>query len=129
MSKPDENSKKPTPQDDYTTLLTFLQQNEVKLKILLAGDERLKPLLYPFKGKRSTKTVFMSEKLQYLINEICIEKDTKIGDFVECAVIHYLVQNGYEERVAPIIEAQNKADAPAVDNNGNASVGNEGGDA
>ena len=63
-----EPSKKTIPQNDYNALLSFLQQNEDKLKILLSGDERLKPLIYPFKGKRSTKTVFISEKLQFLIN-------------------------------------------------------------
>jgi len=104
MNEPKENSKKTTtPQNDYNALLALLQQNESKLKILLAGDERLKPLVYPFKGKRGTKTIFMSEKLQYLINEVCIEKEIKIGDFVECAMIQYLVQNGYEEKVAPIL--------------------------
>ena len=97
------NDSKKTNNQPNDTFLAFLQQNENKLKILLAGDERLKPLVYPFQGKRSTKTVFMSEKLQFLMNEFCIEREIKIGDFVECAVVQYLVQNGYEEKLAPIL--------------------------
>ncbi len=66
-------------------------------------EQKTNPLLYPVKGKRATKTVFIAEKLQFLINEYCIENDLKIGDVVECAIIQYLNQNGYDEKLKSIL--------------------------
>ena len=56
------------------------------------------------KGKRSTKTVFIAEKLQCLVNEFCIEKELKIGDVIEHALIQYLNQNGYASKLEPILK-------------------------
>ena len=90
--------------EQFEALLQYLAANEDKLKILLSGEQNLKPLLYPIKGKRATKTVFIAEKLQCLINEYCIDKELKIGDLVECAVIQYLNQNGYAEKLEAILK-------------------------
>lgn len=87
----------------FDPLLSYLLENKAKLKILLSGEPKTKPLLYPLKGKRATKTVFISEKLQCLINEYCIENELKIGDIVECAIIQYLNQNGYDEKLKSIL--------------------------
>ncbi len=87
----------------FDPLLSYLLENESKLKILLSGEQKTNPLLYPVKGKRATKTVFIAEKLQFLINEYCIENDLKIGDVVECAIIQYLNQNGYDEKLKSIL--------------------------
>ena len=48
--------------EQFEPLLSYLSENENKLRILLSGDEKLTPLVYPIKGKRSTKTVFIAEK-------------------------------------------------------------------
>ena len=87
----------------FEPLLSYLSEHEEKLKILLSGEQKAHPLLYPVKGKRATKTVFIAEKLQFLINEYCIENDLKIGDVVECAIIQYLNQNGYDEKLKSIL--------------------------
>ena len=90
--------------EQFEPLLSYLAANEDKLRILLSGEPNLTPLVYPVKGKRSTKTVFIAEKLQCLINEYCIDKDLKIGDVIEYAVIQYLNQNGYAEKLEPILK-------------------------
>lgn len=94
-------------QDKNENLLNFLTDNFDKLKILLSGQKGEKPLRYQFKGKRGTKTVFMSIKLQYLINEFAIETDTKIGDIIETAMVEYLLRHGYEEKLNNIMMCQN----------------------
>lgn len=96
-----------TKQDKNQDLLTFLTDNFDKLKILLSGQKVEKPLRYQFHGKRGTKTVFMSIKLQYLINEFAIETDTKIGDVIETAMVEYLLHHGYEEKLSKIVKCQN----------------------
>ena len=85
-------------------LINYLLENVDKLKILLSGDEKVAPLVYPIKGKRSTKTVFFSEKLQCLVNEFCIEKELRIGDVMEYALIQYLNQNGYSSKIEKILK-------------------------
>ena len=90
--------------EQFEPLLSYLAENENKLRILLSGEQNITPLVYPVKGKRGTKTVFIAEKLQCLINEYCIEKELKIGDLVECAVIQYLNQNGYTEKLETILK-------------------------
>lgn len=98
-----ENKNNQMKVDQNEILLQYLLENEEKLKILLSGNKGSKPLIYPIKGKRTTKTIFMSEKLQFLMNEYCIEKEIKIGDLVECAIIQHFVQNGYEDKITPIL--------------------------
>lgn len=90
--------------EQFEALLNYLSENENKLRILLSGEESLTPLVYPVKGKRSTKTVFIAEKLQCLINEYCIDKNLKIGDVIEYALIQYLNQNGYADKLEPILK-------------------------
>ena len=90
--------------EQFETLLNYLAENENKLRILLSGEENLTPLVYPIKGKRSTKTVFIAEKLQCLINEYCIDKNQKIGDVMEYALIQYMNQNGYADKLEPILK-------------------------
>lgn len=85
-------------------LLEYVLENEEKLRILLSGDQNVSPLVYPIKGKRSTKTVFIAEKLQCLVNEFCIEKELKIGDVIEHALIQYLNQNGYSSKLESILK-------------------------
>ena len=96
------NSKNDKAQIDR--LLEYILENEEKLRILLSGDPNVSPLVYPIKGKRSTKTVFIAEKLQCLVNEFCIEKELKIGDVIEHALIQYLTQNGYSSKLEPILK-------------------------
>ena len=88
----------PTKKNDDSTeneVLNFLVSNFDKLKILLSPSLSKKPFKYRFKGKKGTKTVFMSIKLQYLINEYCIENDTKIGDITETAIVEFLLRHDY----------------------------------
>lgn len=96
------NSKNDKAQIDR--LLEYILENEEKLRILLSGDPNVSPLVYPIKGKRSTKTVFIAEKLQCLVNEFCIEKELKIGDVIEHALIQYLNQNGYSSKLESILK-------------------------
>ena len=89
----------------FEPLLTYLAENESKIRILLSGIENGNPILYPIKGKRRSKTVFIAEKLQCLINEYCIEKEIKIADVIEISVIQYLIQAGYEKKLIPIMNS------------------------
>ncbi|MBR2152418.1 MAG: hypothetical protein IJ944_03925 [Clostridia bacterium] len=99
-----ENKYSKNEKEQLDKLLEYIQKNEEKLRILLSGDPNVSPLVYPIKGKRSTKTVFIAEKLQYLVNEFCIEKDLKIGDVIEHALIQYLNQNGYASKLETILK-------------------------
>ena len=85
-------------------IMQLLTENADKLKVLLSASKDDKPLKYKFKGKKSTKTVFMSIKLQYLINEYCIENDIKIGDVVEAATVEYLTRHGWNDKITDILE-------------------------
>lgn len=98
-----ENKYSKNEKEQLDKLLEYIQKNEEKLRILLSGDPNVSPLVYPIKGKRSTKTVFIAKKLQYLVNEFCIEKELKIGDVIEHALIQYLNQNGYASKLETII--------------------------
>ena len=97
---------------EYETILKFLKSNEEKLKVFLSADEKSKEYRYRIKGKKSSRTIFMSEQLQFLMNEFCIENDLKIGDFVELAIIEYLNRNGKEHR---IIEILSNVPVPSTD--------------
>ena len=88
---------------EYETILKFLKANEEKLKVLLSADEKAKQYRYRIKGKKASRTIFMSEQLQFLMNEFCIENDLKIGDFVEHAIIEHLNRNGKEHRIIEIL--------------------------
>lgn len=83
--------------------MSLITENLDKLKILLSASKTDKPLKYKFKGKRSTKTVFMSIKLQYLLNEFCIERDVKIGDVIENAVVEFLVKEDWTDKLREIL--------------------------
>lgn len=91
--------------NNYIPLLEYLQENKNKLEILLSGDQGIKPLMYPIKGKRTTKTIFLSQNLQTVMAEYCTEYNIKMGDFAEVAIIQYLVQNGYEDKIKPLLNA------------------------
>ncbi len=96
----------PTKKNDDSTeneVLNFLVSNFDKLKILLSPSLSKKPFKYRFKGKKGTKTVFMSIKLQYLINEYCIENDTKIGDITETAIVEFLLRHDYTDKLNTIL--------------------------
>ncbi len=97
---------------EYETILKFLKSNEEKLKVFLSADEKSKEYRYRIKGKKSSRTIFMSEQLQFLMNEFCIENDLKIGDFVELAIIEHLNRNGKEHR---IIEILSNVPVPSTD--------------
>jgi len=90
--------------DEVLPLLSYLKENEDKLRILLCGNEPSKILAYPIKGKRSTKTVFISEKLQFLLNEFCIENELKISNVVENAIVAFFIQHDCEEKLALILQ-------------------------
>ncbi len=99
-----ENKNNKNEKGQLDRLLEYILENEEKLRILLSGDPNVSPLVYPIKGKRSTKTVFIAEKLQCLVNEFCIEKELKIGDVIEHALIQYLNQNGYSSKLENILK-------------------------
>ncbi len=100
-----ENKSSKNDKEQFNELLIYLLENEDKLRVLLSGDKKLAPLVYPIKGKRSTKTVFIAEKLQCLVNEYCIDKELKIGDVMEYALIQYLNQNGYSDKLEAILKS------------------------
>lgn len=85
------------------SILEFLAENEGKLRVLLSADEKVRINRYKIKGKKVSRTIFMSEQLKFLINEFCIENDLKIGEFVELAIIEYLNRNGMEKKLQKII--------------------------
>ena len=94
----------PTKKNDDSTeneVLNFLVSNFDKLKIYYSLLSK-KPFKYRFRIK-GTKTVFMSIKLQYLINEYCIENDTKIGDITETAIVEFLLRHDYTGKLNTIM--------------------------
>ncbi len=92
-----------SPETDNEAFLSFLMQNKTKLEVLLSGSIDAPPLLYSTKGKRSTKTIFMSEDIQKVLTDFCEERKLKQGDVVEIALIHYLNQKGYADRLNNIL--------------------------
>ncbi len=88
---------------EYEEMLKFLKLNEDKLKVFLSADKKAKEYRYRLRGKKSSRTIFMSEQLQFLMNEFCIENNLKIGDFVELAIIEQLNRNGMEHRITEIL--------------------------
>lgn len=97
------NAHKKNDNNTENEVLSFLSSNFDKLKILLSPTPSEKPFKYHFKGKKGTKTVFMSIKLQYLINEYCIETDTKIGDVIETAIVEFLLRHDYIDKLNTIM--------------------------
>lgn len=89
--------------DEYTELLSYLKANETKLRVFLSADEKIKGYHMRLKGKKSSRTIFMSEQLQFIMNEYCIENDMKIGDFVELAIIDYLNRMGMDKKLQKIV--------------------------
>ncbi len=94
--------------EKYAPLLEYLSENEEKLKIFLSADDKAKAYRYRIKGKKSSRTVFMSQSLQFVLNEYCIENDLKIGEFVELAIIEQLCRNGYENKLKGILQSTDK---------------------
>ena len=87
----------------YDELLEFLQLNKDKLEVFLSADETAKEYRFRIKGKKKSRTIFMSEQLQFLMNEFCIENSLKIGDFVELAIIEHLNRSGKETELKKLI--------------------------
>lgn len=94
--------------EKYTSLLDYLTENEDKLKIFLSANEKAKSYRYRIKGKKSSRTVFMSQSLQFVMNEYCIENDLKIGEFVELAIIEQLCRLGYEKKLGAILRCDDE---------------------
>lgn len=94
--------------EKYISLLDFLMENEEKLKIFLSAKENIKAHRYQIKGKKSSRTVFMSQSLQFVMNEYCIENDLKIGEFVELAIIEQLCRLGYEKKLSAILQCSDE---------------------
>lgn len=89
--------------DEYIPMLDLLISKQDRLEILLSLRETDKPLTYSIRGKKSTKTVFISESLQEVIINYCAEVQMKQGDLIEVAIIDFLVNHGYEENVKAIL--------------------------
>lgn len=110
-------SKKSTAQnleaEEKIPILDFLEANRVKLEILLSGDKKASPLLNRIIGKRKTRTIFLAESLQFIMNEYCIKHEIQIADFCEAAIIQYLTTHGYENELKDILSIS----APAKDAN------------
>ena len=96
-------------ENGYSEILEFLKENEDKLKVFLSADERMKSYRYRITGKKSSRTIFLSEQLQFLMNEFCIENELKIGSFVELAVIEHLCRNGMEAKLQKILIHSNSS--------------------
>ena len=94
--------------ENYTPLLEYLSKNEEKLKVFLSAEEKAKEYRYKIKGKKSSRTVFMSQSLQFVMNEYCIENDLKIGEFVELAIIEQLCRSGCENKLTRILQSQDE---------------------
>ena len=90
---------------EYENILKYIKENEDKLKVFLSADEKAKQYRYRLKGKKASRTIFMSEQLQLLMNEYCIENALKIGDFVELAIIEHLNRSGMEKKLIEILSA------------------------
>lgn len=92
----------------YASLLDFLKENEEKLKVFLSADEKMKGYRYNLKGKKTSRTIFLSQSLQFLMNEFCIENGYKIGEFAELAIIEHLCRSGYEEKLKSILTSSDE---------------------
>ena len=93
--------------NEYEKLLEYLKENEDKLRVFLSADERMKLYRMRLKGKKSSRTIFMSDELQFLMNEYCIENDMKIGEFVELAIVEHLNRCGMDKKLKNIISSDN----------------------
>ena len=93
-----------TKSENYEDILKYIKENEDKLRIFLSADEKMKEYKYKISGKKSSRTIFMSEKLQFVMNEYCIENDLKIGEFVELAIIEHLNRCGCGDKLQKIID-------------------------
>lgn len=91
--------------NEYAKLLEYLKENEDKLRVFLSADEKMKLYRMRLKGRKSSRTIFMSEQLQFLMNEYCIENDLKIGEFVELAIVEHLNRCGMEKKLKKIISS------------------------
>ena len=91
--------------NEYEKLLEYLKENEDKLRVFLSADERMKLYRMRLKGKKSSRTIFMSDELQFLMNEYCIENDLKIGEFVELAIVEHLNRCGMDKKLKNIISS------------------------
>jgi len=89
--------------DEYIPVLDLLMNKQQRLEVILSLKETDKPLMYSIKGKKSTKTVFISEMLQEVIKEYSAEIQVKQGEIIEVAIVDFLVNHGYEERVKGIL--------------------------
>ena len=89
--------------DEYIPVLDLLINKQQRLEVILSLRETDKPLMYSVKGKKSTKTVFISEMLQEVIKDYCAEMQVKQGDIIEVAIIDFLVNHGYEDNVKAIL--------------------------
>ena len=88
---------------EYTELLEFLKANEDKLRVFLSADERMKDYRMRLTGRKCSRTIFMSEQLQFIMTEYCIENDMKIGEFVELAIVEHLNRCGMGHKLMKII--------------------------
>lgn len=93
-----------TKSENYEDVLKFIRENEDKLRVFLSADEKMKEYRYKISGKKSSRTIFMSEKLQFVMNEYCIENDLKIGEFAELAIIEHLNRCGCGDKLWKIID-------------------------
>jgi hypothetical protein len=91
--------------ENNISLLDFLASNREKLELILSGDRKSSPLLNKITGKRKTRTVFLAEKLQFIMNEYCIKHEIQIADFCETAIVHYLTAQGYTAEIKEILSS------------------------
>lgn len=89
----------------YEPILKLLKENEGKLQVFLTADEKVRRYKYRLKGKKTSRTIFLSEQLQFLLKEYCIENDLKIGLVVETAIIEHLNRNGMDKKLLEILQA------------------------
>lgn len=109
----------------YDELLEFLQSNRDKLTVFLSADKKAKEYRFKIKGKKKSRTIFMSEQLQFLMNEFCIENDLKIGDFVELAIIEHLNRSGKETELKKLIVSSSADGSGETGENREKPIGNK----
>lgn len=86
----------------YVPLLKMLFDNKLKLEALLTC-QKANDYQYQVKGKRGTKTIFISVSLANLINAYSKENSVSMSILFETAIIHFLINNGYEDKVKEIL--------------------------
>ncbi len=94
----------PAPRDAESNL-RVIRDNNGKLKITTQHNANDRSSTnYSIAGKRSTKTIFLSDALKEVASDFCNEFDLKQLELFEAALINFLVEHGWQDKVEGVLK-------------------------